>query len=104
MAMGLPFTGTRKMRLRTCGHVVLHGQRAEHEAVARVAADGFQLGLEALVGGEFATQVELADVFFEHAGQIGGAVGNGRVDADVGVLDQAGRATMPLRSRRWLFM
>ena len=83
MAMGLPLTGMRKRRASTCGHGVLHGEAAEHEGIARVARDGFDAGLQALVGGEFAAQFQLADIFLENAGEVGGAVGERRVDADI---------------------
>ena len=86
--MGLPATGMRKMRDSTCGHGVLHRQAAEHEGIARVAADGFDARLQALVGGQFAAQFELADIFLEQADQVRGAVGNRRVDADVGGVGQ----------------
>ena len=80
---GLAVDGNAEEAGEHRGHVVLDGEAAEHEGIARIARDGFDAGLQALVGREFAAQVELADIFLENAGEVGGAIGQRRINADV---------------------
>ena len=90
MAIGLPLTGMRNRRAEPAP-CVLDGEAAEHEGVARIARDGFDARLQPLVGREFAAQVELADIFLEKADEIGGAIGQRRIDADIGAIEAISR-------------
>ena len=67
-------------------HAVVDGERAEHEGVAAVLRDGIDARAQLAVGRKVALVLELAHALVDEAGEVGDAIGDGRVDGEAGLL------------------